>query len=128
MRWASAAGAVNGKVEAGALSDLRGQFVALKAVARDIALSTGTLNLLEFDEVHRYADAYTAQRAFEEQQGRLEAVWFELTGAADAANLSDADRRADIARVRVAQAYLRSLKQLEQNAITAYDEALREPR
>ena len=107
------------------VSKMGASFVVLKAAARDTALSTGALSLMEYDEVRRYADAYTHQRAFEEREDRLETIWYELSGYQDVMHLSAEEKQAAIGKLRVSLTYLKILQQLQQQTLQAYDEAVR---
>ncbi len=108
-----------------AIEKMGADFVVLKAAARDTALSTGALSLMEYGEVRRYANAYTAQRAFEEMEGRLETIWYDLSGFEDVVHLSAEQKRTAASKLRIALTYLHSLQQLQQQAQNAYDEATR---
>jgi hypothetical protein len=102
---------------------MAGDFIALKAAARDTALSTGAVSFMNYAEVQRYADAYTEQRVLEDVGGRLKAIWYELAAYARPGRLSGADASAATARLRVALAYLRSLRDEQAQTMRVYDHA-----
>ena len=99
-------------------------FVVLRAAARDTALSTGALSLMDPDEVRRYTRAYTAQRAFEEMEARLESSWYELSAYSEVDQLLPEERRAAVAKLRICLSYMRSLLALQQQTVNAYDSAM----
>jgi hypothetical protein len=113
----------NPRAAAAALDKMGANFVVLKSTARETALSVGALSLMDYDEVRRYANAYSAQGAFVEMQARLQAVWFDLSAFEDLEHLTSEQRTNGIARLRVALAYLQTLQQTTQQVLQAYAEA-----
>jgi hypothetical protein len=104
-------------------------FITLASTSWDAALATKAIALMPYDEVARYSQAYTAERAYSDLETEAIHRWFEIAAIddSDPTTATDAEIIAASQQLRISLALAASLEAAGGHMLQAIDAALAPP-